>query len=317
MPKASSDLIKRTVNNLLDYIKDENSIPMVLPSERFLSKKFEISRSTLIRAFSDLENKGVVRQQSRSRLVLRLPKKTDYFRDVTTIITKTQSVENYILEKFSKLELKPGDRFSELQIANEIDANTVTVREVLLKISSTGLIKKKPRKQWEVISITAETVNELTAYRELLEVQGLKNLLNKKNELGQIQAEYLPLLKQHQDQLKLKTIERDIIIDLESALHKGIIAHTDNRFIIDNYDSLFFLIRYHLGQHNMTQTRFKSVLQEHIEILNEILNNNYKGAVAALQSHFKKSKEFFFEANELLLKEQELTNINNYKSKSL
>lgn len=309
MPKASSDLIKRTVNNLLDYIKAENKIPMVLPSERYLSKKFEISRSTLIRAFSDLENKRLLRQESRSRLVLRLPQKSDFYQDVSKIITKTQNVENFILEKFAKLELKPGDRFSELQIANEINANTVTVREVLLKVSSTGLIKKKPRKQWEVISITAETVNELTAYRELLEVQGLKKLLSgKQADLFSIQAEYRPLLEQHQNLLSDKKIERDKIIEVESELHKGIIAHTENRFIIDNYDSLFFLIRYHLGQHNMTQSRYKAVLQEHIEVIEEILNLDYKGAVNALQVHFKKSKEFFFEANELLLKERQVFN---------
>ncbi|MGK7394647.1 MAG: GntR family transcriptional regulator [Candidatus Cyclobacteriaceae bacterium M3_2C_046] len=304
MPKSSSDLIKKTVNNLLDFISQSSEIPMILPAERVLSGKFEVSRSTLIQAFNDLEQKKIVRQESRSRLVLRYPNQKDYYNQVSKVSTKTENVENFILEKFSKRELKPGDRFSELQIAREIDANTVTVREVLLKISSTGLIKKKPRKQWEVISITGQTVDQITEYRQLLELEGLKHLLKFHPDQDHINQIYQPLLKKHQELARDKNIDRLRIVALESDFHKGLVAHTENKFIEDNYESLFFVIRYHLGQHNMTQTRFRSVLAEHLDVIQSILELDYKKSVTALKKHFKESKRFFFLANELSLEKQ-------------
>lgn len=311
MSKASSDLTKKTVNHLLDFIRKSKSIPMVLPSERILSDQFEVSRSTLIRAFQDLEFKRILRQESRSRLVLRLPEKNDYYQEIEKVHTKTEHVENYILEKFSKRELLPGNRFSELQIAKEIEANTVTVREVLLKISSTGLIKKKPRKQWEVIYITADTVNEITDYRQILEIEGLKCLLDKQPDSAFITDHYGSLLKRHESLLSKMTIDRKKIVLLESDLHKGIISHTHNRFINDNYNALFIVIRYHLGQHNMTQNRFRAVLQEHIKIIKAIMDLDYQKAVKALKEHFIESKQFFFLAN------QYLENKNNQSSDAI
>ena len=299
MPNNSSDLIKKTVNNILDFIKQSGESPVVLPAERVLSKQFEVSRSTLIQAFLDLQEKKIVKQENRSRMVIRMPKDQDYYNHVQKVRSKTENVENYILEKFARSELKPGDKFSELQIAKEIDANTVTVREVLLKISSTGLIKKKPRKQWEVISITSETVDELTDYRQLLEIEGLKYLLKEKDDPNLIQDQYQDLLKKHQTLQKSNRINRAKIIELESEFHQGIIGHIKNRFIRDNYDSLFFLIRYHLGQRNMTQDRYQAVISEHIAVIEAILRFEYKEAVNALKRHFRESKRFFYLSNEL------------------
>ncbi len=281
----------------MEFISGQKEIPMILPPERVFSDKLNVSRSTLLRAFNDLEKKRIIRVQNRSRLVLRKPKKEDFYEHIDEINSKTQNVENYILEKFAKMELKPGDRFSELQIAKEINANTVTVREVLLKISSTQLIQKNPRKQWEVISLTPDIIHQLYQYRELLETEGLRALLQKKDMPVEILRSYQQLAKKHQKQLENKEIRRDQIIALESEFHKGFVKHIGNRFMIDNYNSLFFLQEYHLGQRNMTQERYRAVLKEHLEVLDAIVRSDHSGAEKALKEHFKYSLEFFKKIN--------------------
>jgi DNA-binding GntR family transcriptional regulator len=295
---AASDLIRKTVNNVLDFISQSEKIPMVLPAERHLSGMFKVSRTTLVQAFNDLEEKELVRQENHSRLVLRRPDKSDYYNISDTPATKTQLVENFILEKFAHNELKPGDKFSELQIAKEIGANTVTVREVLLKIGSTGLIKKKPRQKWEVISISANTVNEITEYREILEIHGLKHLIYSSN-FDVLKKYYEELLERHEILQKSKKINREKLVKLENDFHKGIISNTKNRFILDNYESLFFVIRFHLGQHNMTEARFRNVLTEHNEVLQAIIERDFEKSVKCLKNHFLESKRFFFLANNL------------------
>ncbi|MGF1637296.1 MAG: FCD domain-containing protein [Cyclobacteriaceae bacterium] len=293
-----TELTKKTVNKLLDFINKSNQVPMILPSEKKMSDMLQVSRTTMLKALTDLEEKKIARQEHHAVLVLRLPIKDDYYDKQELVGTKSQIVENYILDRFTNNGLKPGDKFSELQLAKEINANTVTVREVLLKISASGLISKNPRQKWEVISITADTIKQISEYRQLLELHAIQYLVNGIDN-KKIEKFCQDLLAKHESILNSKDIKREKIIELENSFHKGIIKHTNNKFIIDNYDSLFLLIKYHLRQRIMTSERFRLVLIEHINVLKAVLEKDLKKSKSALQEHFDASKKFFFESNKL------------------
>jgi GntR family transcriptional regulator, transcriptional activator for L-galactonate catabolism len=253
----------------------------------------EVSRSTLLQAYDILIERNIIRVESRSKLVLRRPVEPDYFDDVSEVDSKTQQVENFILEKFSKNELKPGDRFSELQIAKELGANTITVREVLLKISGTGLIGKSPRKKWEVIDLTPETMTQVTNYRQLLEMNGLRAMFQGGSLKQSAKKLFERVSDQHQRVDQKAEIGREEIINMEAVFHKGIVSFTGNRFMQQSYDSLFIVSRYHLGQQIMTQQRMHDVLVEHLAVMKAILADDYEKAVSELESHFDKAKDFF------------------------
>ncbi len=288
-----SNLVKKTVNSLLSYISKADTIPMIMPAEVSLSESMDVSRSTLLQAYDILIDRNIVRVESRSKLVLRRPSERDYFDDVSEVDSKTQQVENFILEKFSNNELKPGDRFSELQIAKELGANTITVREVLLKISGTGLIGKSPRKKWEVIDLTPETMTQVTNYRQLLELNGLSGLFQDETISPSARKLFERVRSQHQKVDQKTNIERDEIIKMETIFHKGIVSFTGNRFIQQSYDSLFIVSRFHLGQQIMTQQRMHEVLVEHLAVMEAILKDDYATAVFELTRHFDKAKDFF------------------------
>lgn len=288
-----SNLVKKTVNSLLSFIAKANQIPMIMPTEVSLSEAMAVSRSTLLQAYDILIERNIVRVESRSKLVLRRPLELDYFDDVSEVDSKTQQVENFILEKFSKNELKPGDRFSELQIAKELGANTITVREVLLKISGTGLIGKSPRKKWEVIDLTPETMTQVTNYRQLLELDGLLGMFQSGSLKQSARKLFEKVSDQHQQVDKKTKIAREEIINMEAIFHKGIVSFTGNKFMQQSYDSLFIVSRYHLGQQIMTQQRMHDVLVEHLAVMGAILEDDYDAAAHELRSHFDKAKEFF------------------------
>jgi GntR family transcriptional regulator, transcriptional activator for L-galactonate catabolism len=293
-----TELTKKTVNRLLEFIANSENIPTILPSEKKMAESIQVSRTTLLKALADVEKKNLVRQENGAVLVLKKPKKSDFYDQQNLTGTKSQIVENYILDCFTNNELKPGDRFSELQLAKKINANTVTVREVLLKISASGLISKNPRQKWEVISITAETIQQISDYRELLEFHGIKHLIKSETKIKR-SIFCKDLLKRHKELLSGKEIPREKVIELENAFHKGIVAHTNNKFIQDHYDSLFLLINYHLRQRIMTAERFKEVLIEHIGVLNAIMNEDLEQAQKKLGDHFIASRNFFYTSNKL------------------
>ncbi|TDB62729.1 GntR family transcriptional regulator [Arundinibacter roseus] len=297
MTNSPSSLVKKTVNSLLDFLSKEGNVPMIMPTELTLTNLLNVSRSILAQAYSDLENKGIIRQEMRSRLVLRLPQAEDYYLNIDKINSKTQLVENFILEKFSKNELQSGDKLSELQIAKESGANTVTVREVLLKISNTGIIRKDPRKKWEVIDLSEKKMNEITDYRSIMELFGLNCLFDNGPLPASALQKFKKLLNRHQSVLAKSTIDRDEVIELENDFHKSFIKYTNNQVIQESYESIFFVTRFHLRQRIMTQDRFRYLIEEHIRVLLALLENNYEGAVAELKNHFRESKAFFHNAS--------------------
>jgi len=285
-----TDLVKSTSNELMLFIDKEKQVPGVLPTERVLSNRLEVSRSTLSKSFTLLEEKGILSKEEKSRLILRKPTNDDFFEVVLDEKSKTEFVEKFVLSELSRYSYRPGDYFSELELAKKSKTNTITVREALLKISKTGLIAKQPRQRWQVVPLTEKMVMDLIQFRSSLEISALSLVFNygKKEE---VISYFEPLLHSHRDfQGQAQNLSK--LLDLENQLHKGLIKLAGNGYLSEAYYNIFSIIQYHLGQPGFERRVFQETITEHIAILEAILDWDLQKSTNALSSHLDKASAY-------------------------
>jgi len=291
-----SKLILSTYNNLLDDLESDNSIPRGIATELELSETYDVSRSTIRKVISIMFEKEIALKDGTNKILLRLPKKKDYFSIKEVKNTKSDKVERTILKKLYNYKLNPGNRFSELELAKQLKTSTITVREALMNISQTGLIKKRHGQKWEVIALTQSKIIELMEFRLLLENYAI-NFYESSPQQDKNVKELQLLLQKHKALKKEETINVNDFTALEKHFHYTLINMCNNQFIEKAYHSLFILISYHIGQIKYEKVKILLVLDQHIHIIEALLNKDYIESKIALGQHLDHAKKSMTDTN--------------------
>ena len=188
-------------------------------------------------------------------------------------------------------KLLPGDRFSELGLAKQSGCTTITVREFLLKFSNNGLIEKIPRGRWKMVKFDEEFARELVSFRQMLEMNAITELLKlPKND--PVWKELADLLVEHQAVLADMENRYLEFPDLDKALHFKIKQCTNNRFTNQFYDIISFVCHYHYQWDKTGELeRFTTAINEHIDILNNLVTHNTVGTIMAMERHLKSAEK--------------------------
>jgi GntR family transcriptional regulator, rspAB operon transcriptional repressor len=78
-------------------------------------------------------------------------------------------VEQRLRKAIVAMELPPGARLSEQEIATQLAVSRQPVREALIKLASTGLVQIQPQRGTQVVKISADHVIQARAIREQIE----------------------------------------------------------------------------------------------------------------------------------------------------
>lgn len=297
--KEHTKLLLRSTNDLLDLLQELSPIPCGLPNASVIASKLNISRTTANKLIGILSEKGIARVDGNSKLLLRKPVEEDYYSLEEMQNSKADLVERQILQKLSLYEIRPGDRFSELEIAKELQSNTVLVREALFKIAQSGIIKKFPGQKWEVVEFSKPMIREIAAIRKLYEefaINGLKLC----DENAPVWDELKLIYSQHQDLLKKKQISVNELRAIEKAFHTTIVSASNNRFIKQSYGNIFTLIFFHLGQIEYDHEKIIKVLNQHIEVLELLLSKEFDKAKIKMIEHLEHAEQSMREVNQAL-----------------
>lgn len=291
-----SKLTLGVYNKFLDDLKCDSNIPRGIPTEAELAKKYGVSRSTIRKVIEIMYEKSIAIKDGSNKILLRLPKKRDYFSNEQVKNSKSDQAERAILKKLYKYELKPGNRFSELELAREFNMNTISIREALIGISETGLITKRSGQKWEVVDLTQSKINQLVEFRLLMESYAIDCLKN--NPMDDELTSILQLLLQNHKNLKQeKKISVDDFTSIEKEFHYTIVDRCQNEFISKSYRFLFILISYHIGQIKYDTNKIRKVLGQHIDVLEALLAGDFSKAKKALQFHLKHARNSMYEVN--------------------
>mgnify|MGYP001627422647 CR=1 FL=1 len=280
-----SYLLQQSINKLLDLVEKCSLAGCQLPNDFALSRELAISRTTVRNAINYLCDKGILAREGSQKLIVRAPQAADYFDIANEPSSKEEQFEKYFLSLISSGQLLPGDKFSELDLAKKSNCITITVREFLIKFSHTGLIKKNPRAQWQMVEFDLAFAEELIAFRKMLEMASIRALLERPAE-DPVWAELAQLLQEHKLLLEEIDARYNDFPALDARLHRLIQSASGNRFINQFFNIVTFICHYHY-QWDKTDEKERNTMAvlEHIELLSNLLARDIAGSVMSLEKH--------------------------------
>lgn len=262
----------------------------VMANDIELTRLLNISRTTVRSCVEYLIEQGIVQRDGANKVVLRAPQPEDFFDIKNKNSTKDIQIEKYFLNLINTGQLLPGDRFSELSLAKNSGCTTITVREFLIKFSNNGLIEKIPRGRWKMVKFDEEFARELIAFRQMIEMNAITELLKYPkdhpvwNELQALLTKHIEISSDMDNRYKE-------FPDLDRALHYIILQSAKNRFTQQFFDIVSFVCHYHY-QWDKTgeQERFTVAINEHIDLLNNLITHNNAGAIMCLERHLQSAE---------------------------
>lgn len=280
-----SYLVQQTCNRLLDLISEIAPQQQKLPNDLSLSQQLDVSRTTIRKSLERLQEIGLIEAQGSSKRICREPQRGDYFDLSKEPSSKEALIETYFLSLISSGRLLPGDKFSELELAQKSGCNTITVREFLIKFSRFGLIQKKPRAQWQMVEFDSHFAQELVEFRKMLEAAALEKLMQLPT-THPVWDKLQSLLDAHLD--LRANFDRDFgkLPELDELLHRTLQEAASNRFISQFFDIVSVVCHYHYQWDKRDlKTRHSMSVNEHIELLQKILSHNKAAAMASMEKH--------------------------------
>jgi len=278
-------LIKNTINGMLKLINDLPNGQIIMQNDIELTKLLNVSRTTVRACVDHLIKAGIIEREGPSKVVLRQPSKEDYFEVSDAESSKEVVIESYFLDLINTGKLLPGDKFSELELAQNSGCTTNTVREFLIKFSNYGLINKSPRARWEMVEFDEQFARELISFRQMVEMNSISELM-KLSDDHPIWEKFEALLQKHlavQKDIENRYLE---FPDLDRAMHLLIQDASKNRFATQFFEIASFICHYHYQWDKQGEfERIQEAVREHIDILNNLVTRNVSGSIMSLEKH--------------------------------
>jgi len=131
--KSITDVLRRRI------VTGEFAAGSLLPSEAALTKEFSVSRNTLRRALSDLEQDGLIKAlPGRGRIVM----SPDDSNESPNPHLHYRRIAADLREKIEHGELQPGDLLpSEAALTAQYGVSRWTARQALIELQGAGLVE--------------------------------------------------------------------------------------------------------------------------------------------------------------------------------
>ena len=165
-------VFKRAFNQTVDLIADyDDGDP--LPSENALRAKLGVSRTTVRKVISTLNDRGIVTGGGKARIVRSPTKSIQRFPEAETVPQAAQ-VEKRFMEWMLRDNARPGTTINELDLARQFGIATSGIREFLNRFQRFGLIEKRPNSGWLLKGFTSGFALELFEICEMFELRSAR-----------------------------------------------------------------------------------------------------------------------------------------------
>jgi DNA-binding GntR family transcriptional regulator len=280
---------KRAFNAAIDMIR-----PMAegaaLGSESQLAAALLVSRTTVRKILTTLEDRGLVQQGDGVRRRTGRPVDDHKFPEAETIAISSQ-VEKRFLEWMLRDDAKPGTTINELDLARRFGVATNVVREFLNRFQRFGLIEKRIGSGWEFRGFTVSFARELFDIREMFEMRSARAFA--------ALPEGSPLWAQLEDvRVAHVALLQDIdarfhdFSELDSRFHRLINSVLPNRFIDSFYEIITMIFHYHYqwNKHD-ERARNEVAAQEHLAFIDALQACDMRRSERACALHLASARE--------------------------
>lgn len=201
-------------------------------------------------------------------------------------LTRKQVAYEYIKEKILSCVYEPGVVMSEQTLCNELNLSRTPVRDALGRLEQEGLISIMPQKGFVVTALKLGDINRSYEVRLLLEPYALRRYGNR---LDRKELEHLRGLMEEQAAIGGPSNSRSY--DLDDTFHDMIMMATENRYLIDAYENIKNLnLRIRVLSGRQVENRLTDTCQEHIDIIDACIREDWEGAAQAMTRHLEKAR---------------------------
>lgn len=187
-----------------------------------------------------------------------------------------------------EFRLLPGDRFSENEVAERVQASRTPVRQALYRLEREGYLQVYFRSGWQVRAFDFSYFEELYDVRIVLESAAVARL-------GQIDLERNPIVDELKRTWLVTPTERLLdaarVSALDEHFHCALVEAAGNSEMARMHLEITEKIRI-IRRLDFTQTpRIEATYAEHGQILSAILQRRTEPAQQMLRSHIEISKQ--------------------------
>ncbi len=214
-----------------------------------------------------------------------MPTDTSLRLPIAATATLADRAYGLIKQRIFDFELMPGDRFSELELAQQVQVSRTPLRQALQRLQREGFMQVFPKSGWLVTPLDFDQFDELYDFRVLIESFAVRRLC---------EAENRPSLKALAAVWLIPAAEREPdgrrVGQLDEAFHSELVRATGNREMFKAHRDLTERIRI-IRRLDFTQPRrVELTYQEHARILRAITQRRSDEAQRLLRSHIEQSK---------------------------
>ncbi|WP_310607290.1 GntR family transcriptional regulator [Buttiauxella brennerae] len=286
----TKNLRNSVVNQFIDDLSNGH-IVSPLPSQSILANMYNTSRTTIRHSLEHLHSCGILEKVGNDYVIVRQPVVEDYYDTVTELPhEQAATFERAFYKMIHQRELSPGDTFTELQLARFVNISPVVVREFLLRFSRYNLIENIRRGQWHMKKFDQHYAEKLFELRELLETQALTHFMNLP-EHDQRWVLAKELLYRHRQLRKTVIFNYRAFSQLDHELHSLLLSAADNPFFNQSMEAITVIFHFHY-QRDEADLKARNILaiEEHMAILNAMLNHDDLSAMNELHRHLETAK---------------------------
>ncbi|PTV94359.1 GntR family transcriptional regulator [Rhodobacter aestuarii] len=183
------------------------------------------------------------------------------------------------------LELKPGAKISEIEVAKAMGVSRQPVRDAFYRLSKLGFLLIRPQRATTVTLISGAAVMRARFIRTALEVETIRTAAPR---LSEADLDTLAEIIEKQD-VAIKADDRNGFHLLDDAFHHEICARANLAFTWE----LISENKGHMDRVRMLSLSFASrtAWEDHVAILAALRGREPEAAAAAMRSHLSRIKE--------------------------
>lgn len=186
---------------------------------------------------------------------------------------------NILKERIITLVLEPGARIKLQQLAKKFEVSETPIREALARLSRDELVKVIPAAGYYVIKLSTKDVMEIYDLRKLLEGYALTSSVVNMD---------VKKLRKIRQKIKKQQYEPQI---LDEELHLEIVKNCDNKRLQDLYARIYNFVKICQYTHQRRSQRTTQTTEEHLALIDAILEKNIKKAKQILKKHIDNARD--------------------------
>ena len=204
-----------------------------------------------------------------------------------------EQVYSDMLKRILELQLEPGQRISENQMAEEYGASRFVIRNVFTRLNQLELLTVYPQRGTFVSLIDLKYIEDLLVLRAAVEKEVLYEMFAKIEE-----SDRLVLVEKLENNLKLQenALNEEYskkFQELDSTFHKIMIDSVKRYRLMKILENpMLHIIRWRNLDLTFLDQRMSELIEEHRAIVNAIKENNLNKAQQAIGNHLETISKF-------------------------